>query len=212
MLLVDELIQLNIKEIFLIIGKDEQPIYDLLFGNNKRVKYIIQEEQKGLGHAVYLSKDYIKEDFILCLGDMLYRSNTKDSCLKQMLDVYKHNKMPLMGLREIPIEEIPINGMVLESYKNDYILINRFYEKPSIEFAIKQGCKYGVFGCFIFNTEIFELIDMDKYENNEIQLSTAIDKLACKNKLFGCRIEGESFDIGTPEKYYSSFCKLGCNL
>ena len=94
-----------------------------------------------------------------------------------------------------------------EKHGRDMVL-KHFHEKPSIDFAKEKKCKYGVFGCFVFTKEIFNFIDINFYEKGEIQLSTAIDKLIMKNKMDGYIIKGESFDIGTPEKYYETFCKF----
>ena len=45
------------------------------------IRYVVQKERRGFGHAVYLAKEYLhgNEPVLLSLGDHVYHSNTVQS-------------------------------------------------------------------------------------------------------------------------------------
>lgn len=208
----------SIDKVFLVIAPGEEVLYTSLLAQfSNRIKFIVQENQQGLGHAVYLGKGIIGDRFLLCLGDMIYKSSDPNaSCIQQIVQYGFLHQESIMGLHYIPLQDVSINGMV-QCIKIDSnfrtVNIQRVYEKPTIQFAVQNSLQEGVFGCYILNEDVFGYIDIFKKEREgkEIELSPALDKLAMNRQLKGYILDGESYDIGTPEKYYNSFVQFGRN-
>lgn len=60
-----------VNEIIIVVGYNKEVIMESL-GNNYRgvpLTYVHQAELKGIAHAILTAKDFIKEDFIMCLAD-----------------------------------------------------------------------------------------------------------------------------------------------
>lgn len=79
---LDRAAELNIDEIILVVGHRAEEIINR-YGINykgKRIRYVIQWEQKGLVHAIECAKDAIDKDtFFLLLGDeVLVNSRHKE--------------------------------------------------------------------------------------------------------------------------------------
>ena len=81
--------------------------------------YIVQDEPKGLGHAVYCAKQCFREndEALIILGDTLF-----DVDLKRLVD----NKHSVIGVKKV---EDPRRFGVVE--KNKAGMITRFVEKPA---------------------------------------------------------------------------------
>ena len=165
---------------------------------HEKIEIIEQPKQIGLGDAIHKCKDYINEDYyMLVLGDMLYKSKKKNCC-QQLLDYHKKVGKQVIGLRKIPLFDIPINGMVSGKKKGRVIEVEDFIEKPGVKYAKTHCIKYGVFGNYVLSKDSFKYLD-------KMDLCQYLD-ISCKTiGLDGYIIDGKSFDIGTPKNYYKSF-------
>ena len=90
LILLEQLVQAGIEKICLVIGEDEQNIYDSFFGELSRehydklssekqkyedlleslknkITYVYQKERKGFGHAVFQCKDFANNEPVLLL-------------------------------------------------------------------------------------------------------------------------------------------------
>ena len=84
------LVKTDIQEIVIIIGYRAEDIINHL-GNQykgKKIKYVIQAEQKGLVHAIECAQDAIDgSDFMLLLGDEILINPRH----QEMIDEYRNN-------------------------------------------------------------------------------------------------------------------------
>lgn len=73
----DDIVGLGIKDIILIVGYRGQDIVDYVNANyDVRVSIVKQGERMGLGHAIYLSKDYVgDEPVLIMLGDTIFKGD-----------------------------------------------------------------------------------------------------------------------------------------
>jgi UTP--glucose-1-phosphate uridylyltransferase len=74
-------------------------------------KYINQDEQKGLGHAVLLAKDYIQDEpFAILLPDDLFFSEI--SCLSQLSSIYRDTGNSVIAVNKIDPDIIHKYGVI----------------------------------------------------------------------------------------------------
>ena len=179
-----------------------------------RITILTQAEQEGYGHAVFCSRDWVgDEPFLLLLGDHVYTSNTNLSCAAQMTEIYRQNATSVIGITVMKAEIIHKAGCVSGKWQSESILeISQISEKPTLEYARKQlhvsGMAadefLGVFGMYILESAIFELLEAEITQNRrfkgEFQLTTCLDKL----RQFGAiayLVEGQYYDTGMPLFY-----------
>ena len=234
--ILEDLVNNGIKDIYLVIGEKEEHIYDDFFKNkinpliyNKlndkdkelennilnignSIHYVIQHEQKGLGHAVYLCKEYLNnEPVLVCLGDTYFESN-KIHPIKQMLDFYELVQTNIVACSIVDNEEIKNVGIMKGKFidvDKTQMNIEKYVEKPDKDYALKElsidnKC-FGNFGMWIINKDIFNKIENDIKTNNlyknEIQLVNAISDLVNISDIKALVIDGKSYDVGNFISY-----------
>lgn len=198
----------GIKDIIVVVGTKKNPIIDYLgngelFGVN--IAYIIQENPKGLGHAVQIIEPYIEdENFILALGDNIYIGDVNIE--KMMKNHIQYNASSTIFIEHLLQPEkygVVKFDSIFDSLNNDINNITDLYEKPRDEnikekFKINSGW-YAIAGIYIFNKNIFNYLrETPKGFNNEIQLTDAIKLSLDKgNKILGYIFNGRRIDVGT---------------
>lgn len=145
--------ELEIDEIILVVGHRAEDIinkYGAEF-RGKRIRYVLQWEQKGLVHAIECAKKELgKHDFFLLLGDEVL-TNSKH---KEMLDTFlKENVFGICGVVFQPDKEkIKRTYTILVDEREKRIF--RLIEKPRKPLAHWQGT-----GHCIFKNEILSYIE-----------------------------------------------------
>lgn len=203
-------------EHFNTLSPDDQQYCKYLMDIGNRITFISQELQEGFGHAVYCGRDWIgDEPFLLLVGDHLYRSATDTSCARQLLDAYEQVGTSVVSTRVTQGEAVSQFGCVSGIWKEEGRLldITDFSEKPDLAYAVKHLQVRGlpedafltVFGEYVLAPEIFnyleEHIRLNMREHGLFQLTSCLDRLRQENGFAGVVIEGERFDIGSPESY-----------
>lgn len=234
--LVEELDSAGIEEICLVVNENEKelftnffsPVSDIYFSKlkkeniiyenkliklGKKITYIIQTDQLGFGHAVYQAKDFAKDEpVIMILGDTLYKSNTNQSCIDQLLTYFDKAQTSVISLQEVPDEDMQYVGISKGTWDNPSkreLTLETIVEKPSVEYAHKNLLidkkAYGNFGAFILNKEFFDelkLVCSNPLEpSKEYQLMDAFENLMKKSVVKGFIMDGKSFDMGNVQKY-----------
>ena len=164
-----------------------------------KFNYVIQEEQKGLGHAILLAKEFIKDEpFAVLLPDDLFFS--KKSCLTQLVEVYKKTNSSVIAVNKIDSENIHKYGVIDPGkiYDN-FIEIKGIVEKPNLADAPSD---IAVCGRYILNSSIFNYLEETIEDlSNEIQLTDAIKLMLNNEKVSACVYEGEKFDCGSKQGF-----------
>ncbi|WP_396888594.1 UTP--glucose-1-phosphate uridylyltransferase [Mycoplasma sp. CSL7475-4] len=227
-LLVDEALDSGIEEIILIISERKKNILDFFNKNealenelNKKnkdnllkivqqtnrkdkIKFIIQHEQNGLGHALAVAKEMINnEPFAVILGDDLIKS--KVPAIKQLIDFYNENQSNILGVQSVLDSDINKYGIVKPLNENErnnkYFEIADAVEKPKLELAPSNKA---ILGRYVFNPEILDILANIKYDGkNEIQLVDAFDELVKKynQKIYAYEFDGVRYDLGSVEGF-----------
>lgn len=199
------------------LSLDSQKISDDILELGQRIHFVCQDVQDGFGHAVYCAKDWIDDEpFLLMLGDYLYTSDSDKSCIKQLMDVYQQVDESVMGLSITPADQIGLRGCVAGIWKekNGLLDIHEFSEKPDIDYArnhlhidgMEKDHFLALFGLYILKPSIFsyleENISHGLRERGEFQLTSCLDKVCKHEGATGCIVNGEAFDLGSPDLYW----------
>ncbi len=198
------------------LSRENQDYSNYLLDVGRRVRLLTQDTQEGFGHAVYCSRDFVREEpFLLMLGDHLYASTIEKSCVRQLMDVYEKTGMSVVGLKPMPADQVRHFGCVTGMWQTpgEILNITEFVEKPDAEFArthlqvdgLAPDTFLTVFGIYIIKPQIFQLLEENIRSNirerGEFQLTSCLDELRKLDGFVGCMVQGRRFDIGLPDVY-----------
>ena len=102
-----------------------------------KITFIIQDQPKGLGHAILCARDFINgEDFAIMLGDDLIVNRNGKPVLKQLIEAYEKTGCSVLGVQKVPYEDVKKYGVVdPKNIDGNLIKIKGMVEKPQVEDA-----------------------------------------------------------------------------
>ncbi len=251
LILLEQLVDSGIEEIALVVGSQEETdFYHRFFEEDlppehweklplaarqyegkirsiaPKLRFVVQEERRGFGHAVYQCRAFAADEpVLLLLGDTLYRSNTRRTCSLQLIDAFDAINAPMVSIHPIPLAEVVRYGVmtgVWEGTDQTLMRITEFAEKPTVEYAQDflatrrqdgDAAYYSVFGQYVLTPEVFQQLEEDIAANTlqggEIQLTHALDEVRKKHALYGFAIDGRMFDIGNAQAYRAALQEYG---
>lgn len=104
----DRLINVGIDE-FVVVGHMKEQIieqYDDAY-HDRSITYAHQREQLGLAHALLQAEPHIEDDFMLMLGDNVFRANLGDVVNRQQ----EQRADAAFLVEEVPMEEASRYGV-----------------------------------------------------------------------------------------------------
>ncbi|OVE83151.1 UTP--glucose-1-phosphate uridylyltransferase AglF [Natronolimnobius baerhuensis] len=187
----DNLLAVGAEELIVVVGYLKEQLMDR-YGDEYRgvpITYAHQEEQLGLAHAILQVEPYIEDDFMLMLGDNVFRSNLADVINRQGED----RADAAFLVEEVPYEEASRYG-VLDT--NEYGEIVEVIEKPE-----EPPSNLVMTGFYTFTPAIFHACQLvQPSDRGEYELSDAIDLLIHSGRTIDAlRMEGWRIDVGYPE-------------
>lgn len=221
--IIEEVIESGIEEILIITGRNKTSIENhfdrsielelelerkgkiaLLeevkkISNMANIYYIRQKEPLGLGHAIYCAKTFIgDEPFAVLLGDDIVYS--EKPCLKQLIQVYDIYNTTILGVQEVPKEEVYKYGIVDGKYVNKGIYkVKDLVEKPAVD---KAPSNIAILGRYIITPAIFEILERTKPgKNGEIQLTDALRELVKQEDMYAYIFQGRRYDLGDKQGF-----------
>ncbi|AKL93683.1 UTP-glucose-1-phosphate uridylyltransferase GalU [Clostridium aceticum] len=216
--IIEEAVDSGIEEILIITGRNKKSIEDhfdksielelelekkgkddLLEEIRKisdmvNIHYIRQKEPKGLGHAIHCAKSFIgDEPFAVLLGDDIV--DAEIPCLKQMIEVYNEYKTTILGVQQVPMEDVDKYGIVAGKHIEDRVYkVKDLVEKPAVEEAPSN---VAILGRYIISPEIFAVLEnTEPGKGGEIQLTDALKVLAQKEAMYAYNFKGKRYDVG----------------
>ena len=164
--------------------------------NMVTVAYVRQGEALGLGHAVLMARELVgDEPFAVMLGDDIIDSAVP--CMKQMVDVFHRYEGPVIAVQQVPKSEISAYGVIdaLPEKGDDRVYrVRDLVEKPP---ANQAPSDLAIIGRYILTPDIFDaLVQTQRDEGGEIQLTNGIRKLREQRPIWGYRFEGVRHDAG----------------
>jgi UTP--glucose-1-phosphate uridylyltransferase len=221
-LVVEELVEAGIKDIILITKWDKKPLedhFDRNFelecnlqktGKVDRLKeviklsemanfiYVRQKGPYGNGTPVLSAASLVEDEpFIYVWGDDLVKS--KVSFTKQMVEDYDKTGSLMIGVQEVPMDQVDRYGIV--KLKPGTMRIEDIIEKPSIDQA--PSC-LADFGRMILNQDIIDILRKTALgKGNELWIVDAI-RTYIKNggEFYAKKVDGGKWlTTGDPMNY-----------
>lgn len=216
--IVEEAIASGIEEILIITGRNKKSIEDHfdksvelelelaqkgkheLLEQVRRISdlvnihYVRQKEPKGLGHAVYCARSFIgNEPFAVLLGDDIV--DGEPPCLAQLIRQYDEHQATILGVQEIPREDVKKYGIVAGQMLEDRLCkVTDLVEKPAVADAPSN---IAILGRYIITPRIFELLQHARPgAGGEIQLTDALKDLARLEPMYAYSFSGRRYDVG----------------
>ncbi len=190
--ILDDLQKAGIRKVYMIIGYLGEKVKEYVDANYPKLKvtYIVQEEAKGLGHAIWMAKDYVEGPAMIMLGDTILSADIK--------------KFLKPGANALAVKEVedPRRFGVVET-KDGYI--RKVVEKPE-----HPKTNLAIVGIYSFNNSsalfgsLDKLIASGRKTKGEIQLTDALEILIKSGlKIKPIKIDGWH-DCGKPETLLST--------
>ena len=158
-----------------------------------KITFVIQKEQKGLGHAILCCKEAVgNEPFLILSGDDLVYNHHGKSASAQMAEAFEKTGCPIVGVQQVPweltykygiVDPIKIDGRLIE--------MRTLIEKPKDN----PPSNYAVIGRYLLTPDVFELLEhQTPGAGGEIQLTDSIKRLP---KLYALELDATYYDIGS---------------
>ena len=170
------------------------------------LEFIIQKEQKGLGHAILCAENFVGDDsFAVLLGDTICTGNP--NCTKGLVNLYNRKKSSVFSVEGISEEETRRYGVVSGvEVEKDILLIDNLIEKPGPE---KAPSLLGIQGRYVFTPDLFNHLRLTKDgTDGQIQLTDAMNSLSQVQKIYSWTFRGKRYDIGTMKDWFQSHLEL----
>jgi len=188
---IDSLRQADISEICIIISPETGPVIQRELQNYNfdcQISFIVQDEPKGLAHAINLSKDFVAgDDFTVLLGDNLF-----DKTLDELISTFYQTKSDsLILLKEV---DRPYDFGVVKFDANGKA--EKIVEKPK-----EMISKYAIVGVYIFSPIIFDFIaKINPSQRGELEITDAVALQVAEGKdVHTSILSSYWFDSGTRE-------------
>lgn len=228
--IVEEAIASGIEDIIIVTGRNKRAIEDhfdksveleaMLEGkgstellemvqsisNLADVHYIRQKQPLGLGHAVLCARKFIgNEPFAVLLGDDIIQS--EPPCLKQMIDLHDQSGTSVIGVQEVPWEEVSKYGIVSPVKEaSELNWIEDLVEKPDRDSAPSNQA---IIGRYVLMPDIFGILENSAPgRGGEIQLTDSLRVLNAKQRMVMMPITGRRFDVGDKLGYIEATVEM----
>lgn len=178
-----------------LTSKGQQEYADIIkkIATQAKFTFVIQKEQKGLGHAILCCKEAVgNEPFLILSGDDLVYNHHGESASIQMTRAFEKTGSPIVGVQQVPweltykygiVDPIRIDGRLIEMKT----LVEKPKDNPPSNFA--------VIGRYLLTPDVFELLEnQTPGAGGEIQLTDAIKRLP---KLYALDLDATYYDIGS---------------
>jgi UTP--glucose-1-phosphate uridylyltransferase len=178
----------------------------------QRLTFAVQPEPEGYGHAVWCARSFVgDEPCLLLLSDHVYVSSETRRCARQLIELAAAEGCAVSAVQATREHLIHQYGTVAGRRQPEHpevYLIDEIIEKPNPTLAELRlqvpGLRAGHFLCFfgmhLLTPAVFELLDdlvrRDVRELGSIQLTTALNSLARRERYLALETRGSRFNLG----------------
>ena len=209
--LLDEIFASGIESVAIVIAPGTETDFSSAVADHlDKVTFIEQATPLGYGHAVLCASDFTGSDpFLLMMGDHLYLSFAKESCVRQLLDFASQASGPVSAVQPTHESKLPFYGTVAASPVGGVqglYEVSHMIEKPTPTIAeqelIVPGLRSGNYLCFfgmhVLTAPVMEHLDQSFTGEGDLPLTPSLAAAARGEKYLACEIEGLRFNIEEP--------------
>ena len=204
--IVDEARDAGADEVVIVISHGKEMIREY-FGGDPSIRFVYQEEQRGLGHAVLQAADAVGDGgqpVLILLGDALVAGGSASRELAAASAA--HGGAGVVGLERVPRERVSRYGIVAMDGDGR---ITDMVEKPDPSAAPSD---LAIAGRYLLDPAIFGMLRTQAPgKGGEIQLTDAIRRMLAERPVYGCVYSGRRQDIGNPKGYFAALKAMGEN-
>lgn len=167
---------------------------------------VLQDEPLGLGHAVWVARNFVEGDpFIVLLPDELL--DPAGNFIGEMIHTYDETGHSVIAVDEVPHETIGSYGSIDPgSPTGDTMPVKALVEKPDPALAPSD---LAIIGRYVLDPKVMEILTHVKPgSGGEIQLTDALAVLAADGELAAQRYRGRRWDAGTKQGYLQATAAL----
>jgi UTP--glucose-1-phosphate uridylyltransferase len=145
----------------------------------------------------------------LLVGDHLYVSGGSESCAQQLVEIAQTENCAVSAVQATHESKLPYYGTVgghLVAGRSGLYEISKVLEKPTPTEAEQQlivpGLRAGHYLCFfgmhVLTPAAMDLLEEEasRHSNRGSHISTALEKLAGRERYLACELRGRRYDIG----------------
>ncbi len=211
-IIIEEVIRAGVEEICVVVCPGEEANYRAAAGRHaNRLHFIEQPAPRGYGHAVWCAREFVDaKPFLLLVSDHLYLSRGAKGCAEQLVEVAQAEKCAVSAVQATHESKLPFYGAVggrLVPGRQRLYHVENVIEKPTPTEAeqrlIVPGLRAGHYLCFfgmhVLTPAVMELLDEAVKQADKgggVQLTSALARLAERQRYLACELEGRRFDIG----------------
>jgi UTP--glucose-1-phosphate uridylyltransferase len=176
-------------------------------GAGLKLTPVLQQEPRGLGHAVQCARDAIGDEvFAGLLPDDIIRG--RRPVIAQMLEVHAQYQCTVLAVRRVPLATISRFGSIKFSrQKGPVYFVEDVVEKPD---PAEAPSDLAVLGRYVLTPGIFESLDRTQPgAGGEIQLTDGVRGLLGTEQVVALEFEGDYFDVGTIPGFLKTSIAFG---
>jgi glucose-1-phosphate thymidylyltransferase len=186
--ILDEIIGIGVVEVVLVTGYMGERIQEYVRSAypGLSVRYIHQEERKGLGHAIYMARECTSDEpSLIVLGDTIVTADFSSLV---------NGDRTLIGVKEVD------NPSLFGVVEVDGRIVTSMVEKPDV-----PRSNLAIVGLYyIANTPLLmecltEIVDRDLRTKGEYQLTDALRMMLDRGEEMGTFLVEGWYDCGRPE-------------
>lgn len=210
-IIIEEILAAGIDEICVVVCPGDQAAYAAAGGRHGgRLEFVEQTSARGYGHAVFCAREFVgPKPFLLLVGDHLYVNGGPKRCAQQLVEIAVAEKCAVSAVQATHESKLPYYGAVgghLISGRKGLYEISELLEKPTPTEAeqslIVPGLRAGHYLCFfgmhVLTASVMDLLGQEVAQpgNRAVSLTTALGKLAMRERYLAAELHGHRYDIG----------------
>ena len=210
-LIVDEAIEAGVEEVCIVICPGEEQNYEIAAGEHaSRLTFVVQDEPRGYGDALFQAKNFVgKDSFLHLVSDHVYISSSEKGYTRQLIEVAEVESCSVSAVQSTRENLLPYFGAIgaKRVANNDRLYeVSTVIEKPTPTLAeqelIVAGLRASHYLCFagvhVLTPTVMEILESEiqSSQNQTIQLSSSLRKLASRERYLAAEVEGSRFNIG----------------
>lgn len=211
-ILIEEALSAGVEEIAVVVAPGDDATYAEAVGHHAgRLRFVVQEQPLGYGHAIYCARDFTgNQPFLHLVGDHLYVSQDPKRCARQLVEVAQAEDCAVSSVQATRESLLPyygtIGGRRVAGHKDLYV-VETVIEKPTPTEAelrlMVPGLRAGHYLCFfgmhLLTPAVMEILARQvaaASPNEGVTLSQALAILATREKYLALEERARRYDVG----------------